>query len=593
MRSLFLAVPVLIFPAHVLAQGSSPESVETPTLSVSLLSVTGARSVAKSTTVAAPTGTTQTLTFDEFPIGTDISTQYIAAGIVFSGSGAQISGDFAAPTPPVLTGTPAFEGDITVSFVTPGTNQPTTVDSFTWDIGFFDAEETVRFEWYGLSGQLLGAAVNEGLGYRRYTLSGGEFASVGFQIVSAEPAGFGIDNLVVPVPEQPDLEREKGEVSCALGNPINPAVGNKYQTEEDYRALGLFPLRVARTYNSIGGEWQFFPEVKAAADLSSVLLVRPDGKGLTFVQDGQGGWRGDSDITGSLTQTYNGLGAANGWRYISLDRQEEEYDVLGRVMTISHRSGVAHDYDYAAEEMVIHHSLGSELRFQLDVDGRPTGFIDPDGHQYRYSYDALDRLSSVVYPGGNASRSYHYEDDNFDDLLTGITDANGNRFARWVYDASRRAISSEHAGGAERIKLDYTFTDSDSDPRTTTTNALGKRTTYHYTLINGVRRIAEIEGHATPSCVGANRYYSYDARGFLASKTDWMGNITRYVRNDKGQELSRTEGEGTPGSRTTTTQWHDVFNVPVLISEAGRETAFHYDSYGNLLTERVSDTSQP
>jgi len=84
----------------------------------------------------------------------------------------------------------------------------------------------------------------------------------------------------------------------------------------------------------------------------------------------------------------------------------------------------------------------------------------------------------------------------------------------------------------------------------------------------------------------------YDTSGFLASKTDWQGNTTTYIRNAKGQELSRTEAAGTPDERTIITQWHATFNLPTKVTEPGRETTYDYDANGNLLSQSVVDLVQ-
>ncbi len=78
----------------------------------------------------------------------------------------------------------------------------------------------------------------------------------------------------------------------------------------------------------------------------------------------------------------------------------------------------------------------------------------------------------------------------------------------------------------------------------------------------GVKKIAWLEGPPTAICEGANSAYSYNANGFLTSKTDWKGNATTYTHDDCGLELSRTEAVGTPEARTITTEWHRQFCLP-------------------------------
>ncbi len=56
-------------------------------------------------------------------------------------------------------------------------------------------------------------------------------------------------------------------------------------------------------------------------------------------------------------------------------------------------------------------------------------------------------------------------------------------------------------------------------------NPLSKDTSYHFTTLHGVEKVTQVEEHATASCAGANQNYTYDANGYLASKTDWQGRI--------------------------------------------------------------------
>jgi len=125
------------------------------------------------------------------------------------------------------------------------------------------------------------------------------------------------------------------------------------------------------------------------------------------------------------------------------------------------------------------------------------------------------------------------------------------------------------------------------------TNALGKDTSYHYITVNGARKVFLVRGHASANCVAANQSYGFNSKAFIASKTDWKGSVTAYLRNEKGQELSRTEAQGSPQERTVTTQWHSEFNLPLKITEPGRETIFTYDINGNQLSRIIHDTKTP
>ena len=304
-------------------------------------------------------------------------------------------------------------------------------------------------------------------------------------------------------------------------------------------------------------------------------------------------WTADADVTGVLESFDDGAGNITGWRYTTLDQTVEEYNSAGKLLKATDRSGLSHSYVHNANSIVVTHTNGDTLIYPLDGSGRIIGFVTSDNQTYSYSYDGAGNLTSIAYPNNGGARTYHYEATNFPNALTGITDANGDRFATWSYDTEGRAISSEHLNGAERVTMDYTNLDDIYDRRTRTTNGLGKETTFHFKTIHGVRKVVQVEGHASTYCAAANQNYAYSTTGFLTQKVDWEGNKTTYVRNTKGQELSRTEAAGTPEARIIITEWHPTFNLRTKVAEPDRETIYTYDANGNLLNQETTDMTRP
>jgi YD repeat-containing protein len=100
--------------------------------------------------------------------------------------------------------------------------------------------------------------------------------------------------------------------------------------------------------------------------------------------------------------------------------------------------------------------------------------------------------------------------------------------------------------------------------------------------------MTQVEGLPSQNCASANQAYTYDANGFMASKTDWKGSVTTYTHNDRGLETSRTEASGTPQARTITTEWHVTLNLRTKITEPERETVFAYDTQGRLTSTEVT-----
>ena len=587
-------LPAITKTVELAPPGLNPEIIEQPTHNVRS-SVTSENSEDSSGTQSiGKRNYSQRISFSEFPLETAISDQYRDRGIIFGGSNPATTADIAASTPPVLAGMPLFEGDITGRFVIPGTDQPATVYQFTWDIGHFDAVESVQMDFFGPQGQLLYSYKNHNEGSFRYVARGGNIgiASWRMYVVTTEPAGFGIDNLFFSIPGKDDLGREMGLTECALGNPINPAAGNKIQFEFDYQGVRPFPLRVSRAYNSLSRQWTFFPSINHQNGTIEAQLTRPDGKILTYTSGlGFENWRSSStDVTGELSSQIDSNGNVAGWQFKTLDDQVETYGADGRLTGVQQRSGIGHQYEYESDQIFVEHSMGGRIRYDLDATGLIRGFTDPLEQDYTYVYNENGMITSVVYPVNTGYKTYHYENLSYPNLLTGISDANGDRYATWIYDNSGRATGSEHYNEADKTTFDYSNLDGPGTSRTTVTNALGKSTTYYFTKVNGVQRIFQIEGHPSPNCVAANQQYQFDSRAFIRTATDWKGNVTEYVRDNRGRELIRREAAGSADERETRTIWHADFNLPSLFIEPGRETHFEYDDKGNLTSRSIRES---
>src|SRR5690606_17338210 len=219
---------------------------------------------------------------------------------------------------------------------------------------------------------------------------------------------------------------------------------------------------------------------------------------------------------------------------------------------------------------------------------------------YRYSYSeavgSTRNLASVTYPDGKTKTYVYNEPSNvsssgFTTALTGIVDENSSRFATFKYDELGRAISSEHAGGVEKVVVTYDADENNNVLSSSVTDALNTSRSYSFVDILGRSRVSNVSQPCPTGC-GNSSAITYDANGNVSSKTDFNGNITNYIYDlTRNLETSRTEAYGTPQARTITTQWHATYRLPTLITEAGKTTSFNYDTSSNLLSETITDTT--
>jgi RHS repeat-associated protein len=406
------------------------------------------------------------------------------------------------------------------------------------------------------------------------------------------------------------INPDKNLGQCGVGNPIHPGFGNKYQVETDYVGPGPAPLLFRRTYNSykrvltgpvdtIGYGWRSNLDRTVmwvqTPSITTAFVYRPDGKVYYFnLENGQ--YVADADIVDRLVPLTDTAGSPTGWEYTTAGEEVETYDVKGRLLSVRDRHGLTQTFSRNAEDLVtaVSDTWGRVLTFTYDESNRIATMTDPAGGVYTYAYDtAYGRLTSVTYPDGKV-RTYVYNESvntsgaHLPYVLTGIMDENGNRFATYKYDTSGRAISSEHAGGAEKVTLTY-----NSSTTTTVTDALGTARTYGFQTSLGVVKNTSVS-QACSNCGGGASTTTYDANGNVSSKTDFNGNRTNYSYDlARNLETSRTEGLTSTGAttsvtRTITTQWLPSFRLPTQITEPGRVTVFTYDPNGDLLSKTIT-----
>ena len=383
----------------------------------------------------------------------------------------------------------------------------------------------------------------------------------------------------------------------SAGNPVDIATGNKYQVETDYK-VATSPLSFERFYNAgfsvkntqIGTNWRhtYQRSISLFEKNNQVVaeLLRHDGKVLYFTYS-SGKFNSDNDRTDKLDVILDGSGKTIGYTYYSaLDDETETYDLAGKLKLIKTRSGVTLHlaYDGYNHLSTVTDSFGHHLIFSWDNNIRTV--TDPAGNVYRYDYDPDNKkLVAITYPD-NTVRRYLYEDTTHPYALTGIIDENGARYATWSYDTLGRAVSSQHAGGAESTTLAF------NTGSVAVTDALGTQRTYATTEIQGSKKISSSSQPAGAGCAAAASALTYDTNGNLSSKTDFNGNKTAFTYDTiRNLETKRVEIPGTARSLTTTTEWHPTFRLATRIAQPRKMIVNSYDSNGNLLSTSEQATS--
>ena len=373
----------------------------------------------------------------------------------------------------------------------------------------------------------------------------------------------------------PDRKSSQGVVYC--GNPVNIGAGNKFQKEIDYVDEAGY-LRFERYFNGLDGRWRHSYQAALYQDQAAYAVSLSDGEVVLFKRidqlfqpeaAGVGSMSLDGDVTNYNDPDGNTFGFDAQGRLIA------QKDNLGRVTTL-----VYQDAGNGATRITV-----------TDAYGKTAEIVESKAHDLRsiqvgdlsvtYDYDEKSRLTSATRTRGNHSvrRTYLYEDARNAAWLTGLMDERGIRYATWTYDDQGRAVSSEHAGGTEKVTMTY-----EPDGSVTVANALGHTTRYRYQVVQGMKRIVAIDGEPTAGCPASNTRYTYTTDGQIATRTDALGHVTAYTYDTLGRETKQVEGQGSAEERTTSTTWDGTSFRPATVTTADRVTSYTYDAQGRPLS---------
>ena len=394
-------------------------------------------------------------------------------------------------------------------------------------------------------------------------------------------------------------------------------------------------------YNSYGDLLWTYSNVTYSFDNiygDPVVTINPNSQRTDFTYDDLGQQIGTSftwtdpnnplntaTITTSTIYDYNGRATgstdANGHSTATV------YDYAGQVISTTdiYNKTTTTLYDPRGQAIEMTYGDGTITRTLYDAKGRALYTTDrhvaTDPTQgTHYIYDALDRV---------------VETRRYDNVVIAITTANGASNSSLTsvgiqlssntssYDpVSGRLLSSTSSTGV------VTTPEYDAFGRTvatnTTDNLTTRRTEYTYddygrqsvvkdsygretrTVFDDYGRVIETVYHD-----GTSSTTLYDADGRVSSSTDRFGNTSSYTYDSKGRRATSTNADGlvttfeydsygrqsavsvSDGTDTQRTEYeYDQFGRQVLVRDAlGREMAYTYDSFGNVVTTVYDDAS--
>jgi RHS repeat-associated protein len=415
--------------------------------------------------------------------------------------------------------------------------------------------------------------------------------------------------------------------SCLnIGNPIDPASARKDQFETDYTDTAPQALSLTRMYRStldsapagMGSGWShgYAGNITLSTDSKQAFVNLGDGTRMAFSRSADASpWIASSTATpDQLSQTgdtFTYTRDADNSRWTLTNTVPGVLPILNaRLTSITQRNGWAINLTYNAAGQLAQatNAFGRSLLFAYNGSGQLGQVTLPDSKVVSYAYAANGNVQTATYPD-TTTRQYLYELPAFPQALTGITNEAGVRYATFSYDATGRAVGTQHAGGADNYQLSYPADAASAIPAQGSLVASGQpidpaifRTSAQVTDPLGNVRTVQFQGGdgnvrvlGQTSPAGGSLFATRDfgQGGTLpTAETDYLGFITNTTW-DTARRLPTavTRAASRPEAQTVQTQWHPTLRLPTLITEQGRTVAYTYDGLGNKLTETVTDTS--
>ena len=356
---------------------------------------------------------------------------------------------------------------------------------------------------------------------------------------------------------------------CTSTKPVIIATGEKVLSQTDFTHDSSASLTLERTFRSkqrlllgtplFGPAWYSsldYPTLEYSGSClksaefdfrgcapKSVKMRLPDGTAYSYTR--QAGIS-EQYTPAAIQGTQNSeLG------YAVIDNVDFSFYIDGRIykynpytkqiQSIYESARLIYEFTYAGTKLVsVRNAAGQTVNFTWS-GLRVTQATTPDGSVWNYQYDGAGNLSGVQAPNiGRGYVQYVYEDARFPQHLTGVY-VDGGRRTRYGYQADGRAIRSATEDNESVDNFEY----NDAANFVKLTNQRGEVTQYNFQLVAGSRKLVSTSRVGSASCPDAFAATTYDANGFITSRTSWSGQITQYANDINGHVTQVTYAAGT------------------------------------------------
>ena len=240
------------------------------------------------------------------------------------------------------------------------------------------------------------------------------------------------------------------------------------------------------------------------------------------------------------------------------------YDLAGNILSVSdNTTGITVSYTYDARNRVkTETQLGETITYDYDAIGNRITMQVSNLGTYSYTYDVLNRLTSITNPYDEITEFSYLAND----LRQQITYAN-NATTQYSYDEANRPQSIIHAyqNGTVIGSFDYAYDNAAN--RVSVTNHNGETITYSY---DNTYKLLEA------SYPDETIAFTYDGVGNRQTRTDSDG-TTNYIYDNANRLSDYTLANGTIVSLT----YDDNGNISTKTIDS-QVTTYTYDSKDQL-----------
>lgn len=259
------------------------------------------------------------------------------------------------------------------------------------------------------------------------------------------------------------------------------------------------------------------------------------------------------------------------------------YDKIGNLINAVN-DDVNISYSYDSRNRLISKKINNwnkTVSYTYDEVGNRTSMIDPNGNLTSYTYDAGNRLTSVVNSFGTTTFQY-----NSTGRMTRQDNPNGT-YVTYTYSDVGRLTQISNFGSDNSIVSSYAYTYDNAGNRLSKTDHNGNAESYYYDNSNRLDSVEYANGSveifsydASGNRINRNKdsvteLYSYNSANYLESVND-----TTYSYDENGS-LIRKEA----GGAVTDYAYGPQNRLTQIIHPSGSITVYKYDPFGNKISK--------